>query len=101
MQIYAFKLTLNSVVIFIQDRRGFRHLPFHSTDYRVYLSGVRGRRRRWTCFLTFIIVVQLLVIYYLLTQTSLFTELESAIKHPDHTIDISNVLPNFYGNDKN
>ena len=56
------------------------------------MKGIRGRRRKWTCFLAFIILLQVGVIYYLLAKTSLIDELEKSIQNPDHKLELGNVL---------
>ncbi|CBY18729.1 unnamed protein product [Oikopleura dioica] len=75
-----------------KGRRGFSHLPIYSQDYRVFLRGLHYQRRRWTCFLLLVIVVQIGVIYYLMTQTTLFREIDRAIKEPEHKLDLNSIV---------
>jgi len=74
------------------DKRSFRYLPFHSRDYRSYVSRTRWKKRRWTIILIFIVMVQLGLIYYLMAKTTLLNEVEKSLNEPNHEFSLETVF---------
>jgi len=81
------------------DKRSFRYLPFHSRDYRSYVSRTRWKKRRWTIILIFIVMVQLGLIYYLMAKTTLLNEVEKSLNDPNHELSINGVMETVFKSD--